>query len=70
MSGSNTALPIPPKFKQICIGQFGNSGSNSFAVIALSEDGEVWQFRSGRWQRIEEISRNQRSSAAPEEPGW
>lgn len=62
------------KFKQICVGQFSGGSGMSFAVIGLSEEGEVWQFRTGRWQRLDEIerSRSQARAAAKsnEEPPW
>lgn len=47
-----------PKFKQICVGQYtrtaGRDNGMSYVVIGLTEEGAVYQFKSGRWQPIEE----------------
>lgn len=56
------------KFKQICVGQYtGVSGRESFVVMGLSEEGYIYQFKSGRWQSIEEMfgSPSQSSEAVP-----
>ena len=53
------------RFKQVSVGQYNNSrtGLLSFVVIGLSEDGKVYQFKSGKWQSLEGMFGGQTQSS-------
>lgn len=61
-----------PKFKQICVGQYTpKMGGQSFVVIGLSEEGQVYQFKTGRWQKIDDLPKPPTGKAAPgEDSTW
>ena len=62
------------KFKQIAVGQYKGTNSQSslsFVVIALSEEGNVYQYRYGRgWVPIAEDTASYPKSKAKDDEPW